>query len=263
MKDKTTWQKINRKRLRFEAIYIPRMQTALDKQFKPFLDSLQGAQSLEHIQSIADLITFNDSDIRPIFENLYSDVGNYFARDLYSQLFPRKNIHIQPIRTKQELPIFTERLLGYVYTIAGELITLITGYTKDAIIEAVRQTLTIATAEGWGVTKAVDDLTKRLDKFTRYRAERIVRTEIMRASNIGADMAAQDAKASGVNLTKRWISTFDNRTRDTHRAVNGQERDMDGLFDVGGTQMKYPGDIAGGARETINCRCVVTYRERI
>ena len=34
---------------------------------------------------------------------------------------------------------------------------------------------------------------------------------------------------------------------------------MDEKFLVGGTEMAYAGDPAGGAANTVNCRCVIIY----
>ena len=57
-------------------------------------------------------------------------------------------------------------------------------------------------------------------------------------------------------------STRDDRTRDTHRKADGQERDIDDPFVVGGARMMYPGDTTRGApiREWIQCRCAISPR---
>ena len=61
------------------------------------------------------------------------------------------------------------------------------------------------------------------------------------------------------NLKKRWGATNDLRTRSAHTLANGQVRDMDEPFEVGGEKMMHTGDPNGKAKNNINCRCVIIY----
>ena len=81
----------------------------------------------------------------------------------------------------------------------------------------------------------------------------IVRTETMRASN-AASMATFGVW--GVPK-KEWLATGDNRVRPTHKSASGQTVGITESFDVGGSEMRFPGDPRGSAKETINCRCTV------
>ena len=65
----------------------------------------------------------------------------------------------------------------------------------------------------------------------------------------------------GVAMKKRWISVADGRTRSFHADANGQTVDMDEDFIVGGMPMAHAGDSRGGARNVINCRCVIAYAD--
>ena len=63
-----------------------------------------------------------------------------------------------------------------------------------------------------------------------------------------------------LKLDKQWIATADARTRADHAAMLGSKPiPRDALFSVGGTQMRFPGDPAGGAAQICRCRCVVSY----
>ena len=62
-------------------------------------------------------------------------------------------------------------------------------------------------------------------------------------------------------MLKKWVATNDARTRSTHAAANGQTVDMNENFIVGGSQMEYAGDAKGGARNVINCRCIIIYSD--
>ena len=63
----------------------------------------------------------------------------------------------------------------------------------------------------------------------------------------------------GTKMLKQWVATIDARTRPTHATASGQITDIDETFLVGGTEMKFAGDSAGGAKNVINCRCVIVY----
>jgi len=103
------------------------------------------------------------------------------------------------------------------------------------------------------------------DKFlpiSRSRAALIARTETHSAasfSNHSYHLTAQ--KDLGIKMLKKWVSTGDLRTRPTHASANGQTVDMDEKFVVGGTEMEFAGDSAGGAKNVINCRCVIIYAD--
>lgn len=67
-----------------------------------------------------------------------------------------------------------------------------------------------------------------------------------------------DAIASG-KTRKRWIAIVDDKTRDTHLAVNGKTIPINDYFFVGDSLMRYPHDLRASAQEVINCRCSISY----
>lgn len=61
----------------------------------------------------------------------------------------------------------------------------------------------------------------------------------------------------GLKLFKRWVTVLDERTRLAHVVADGQKRDMEDPYEVGGDKLMFPGDYSLGAApgNTINCRC--------
>jgi len=94
---------------------------------------------------------------------------------------------------------------------------------------------------------------------TKSYAMRIARTEAHTALERGAWEAANSL---GVWVQKDWVSREDAKVRPTHAAANGQTREIDEHFVVGGELMMYPGDPNASARNNANCRCTVNYRLR-
>ena len=92
-------------------------------------------------------------------------------------------------------------------------------------------------------------------------AMRIVRTEGHRIQVQSAMDAQQVAKDHGADIVKQWDATLDDRTRETHRMLDGQIRELDELFEVGGLQADAPG-MFGDPAEDCNCRCALLQRAR-
>ena len=89
------------------------------------------------------------------------------------------------------------------------------------------------------------------------RSETIVRTEMTRIFNLATHSQQREAAEAIPGLTKRWIATADERTRDSHIAAHQatltEPIPIDEPFNVGGSSLMFPGDPAGPAGETINC----------
>ena len=64
------------------------------------------------------------------------------------------------------------------------------------------------------------------------------------------------AEDMGNSITKIWIATLDNRTRDSHAALDGAEIALDEIFDNGCSR---PRDPNGTPAEVCNCRCSLKY----
>lgn len=114
-----------------------------------------------------------------------------------------------------------------------------------------------------GVIKgeSVSKVAKRLDKnafvHSRNSAMTIARTETLRASGIGGQMAYDRAADKGVRVRQIWDATLDSSTRPEHAQLDGTARNEEtGNFDtpVG----PVPGPRRSGiASFDINCRCTV------
>lgn len=90
-------------------------------------------------------------------------------------------------------------------------------------------------------------------------AKRIARTEGHRIQQTATNDAQYAAKSKGADVVKQWDAALDGRTRDSHRRVDGEIRELDEKFSNG---LRFPGDPAGRAEEVINCRCTSDTRAR-
>ena len=101
------------------------------------------------------------------------------------------------------------------------------------------------------------------NNLLRQRGETIARTELLGGLHDAQDEAMSqmlDREGLGSDaVTETWDAANDADTRDSHAAMDGQQRQRGVPFTTGaGYQLMYPGDRSLGApaEEIINCRCV-------
>lgn len=111
-------------------------------------------------------------------------------------------------------------------------------------------------------------LARYKDRLLDMRGKTIARTEALTAQSKSQWDSIRQLVDSGKVRTdqveKVWSATMDGRTRDTHRALNGERVGLDEAFvsPLSGARMLYPRDVSQGAPavETIQCRCFCNFR---
>jgi SPP1 gp7 family putative phage head morphogenesis protein len=97
-----------------------------------------------------------------------------------------------------------------------------------------------------------DRVKGKFDDMTTARAKTIATTETGAAYGV----ARHDGMTRAGIQKKKWLTAEDDRVRAAHEDADGQVRDIDEPFDVGGEQLQYPCDEDGSPENVINCRCV-------
>lgn len=250
----TTHDEIYRQRRGAERKYRAQCRRMLMAQIEPVLQYIAESGDPTNPEIIANRLNLNGTS--KFYTDLYSDVGVRFAERNYNDLIKRKSVG-DTVKDS-----WLTEILNYMRFVAGYRITSINKTSRARAVELIRRALTASQEAGLGLVETRDQIVKYVGETWRddslYRAERIARTEVMTASNRGSFIGA---KATGLNLKKKWLSSTDGRERDTHRAANGQVVELEERFDVGGVQMMIPGDASDSVppSEVINCRCVVRY----
>lgn len=85
-------------------------------------------------------------------------------------------------------------------------------------------------------------------------AMKAARTAITSAHSLGKLKGYERAAGMGIDVEKRWLAALDQRTRGSHRHLDGEVAGLDGEFSNG---LRYPGDPDGPASEVYNCRCTL------
>lgn len=134
----------------------------------------------------------------------------------------------------------------------------------DHLKTVIRAELSRSVANGasWNevAVKIAKGMNNPFDKAYR-NALLIARTEGHRVQQTAQLEACQTAKDKGADVVKQWDATLDGKTRPAHREADGQIRELDEEFDVGGEKMKAPA-VGGSAKNVCNCRCGLLQRAR-
>ncbi len=107
------------------------------------------------------------------------------------------------------------------------------------------QLATLRKFEAGGASEA--QVARRAKQLLKQRAELIARSETLRSSNQGLREMWYQAVENDLlpsNVQREWIATSDDRTRDEHADIDGEQVGLSDMFSIG----EEPG-------ESPNCRC--------
>ena len=148
--------------------------------------------------------------------------------------------------------VFTEDLLRFTGTRPSIAVDL-------ELRKLYRSTIQEAAEEGWSIPTTATAIIEKVDATAAFRAEALARTDLIGLTNGATQAVATEAFAGRDDVTKIWLSTDDDRTRESHVDADGQEVPLKQPFHVGGFPLRFPGDPVGPDEEIINCRCTILY----
>lgn len=216
-------------------IYQRNFQLSLKKQIDGFMKELNSGQY---------------ESINKYLEGCYETGFLGAMYDIHGQGIPI----ISPIDQKQVIKAkdIDSKISKKLYTKLGEDVDVL----KKRIANNISRG--IATADSYS------NIARNISSASNVgfnNAMRIARTEGHRIQAAAAFDAQHKAKDAGADIVKQWDSTLDGRTRDTHRMLDGQIRELDEPFEVYGHKARFPSDF-GLPSEDINCRCALLQRAR-
>jgi uncharacterized protein with gpF-like domain len=255
----TYWLKVERLRRGIETKYFKEISASITKQFKKFASDVN-KYGVDGARSRLGLELWS-SELVKIFERMYKETVITFGNATYRVLKIEANQKADTFGFNKD---WTKAVMEFLTNQGFTLVSDITKTTKDKLLSIVDKGVN----EGLGVDEIVKIiLSDEQLSYSAFRARRIVRTEVMRASNIGA---MEGAKSHSFEVDKQWISARDIRTRRIprnqfdHVALDGVVVDFDETFNSVGkegqqVEAMQPGDITQPAGFTINCRCAVGF----
>lgn len=214
-------------------IYQIKWQEHIRKELKIYLDELQNKN-----------YTTIDEYLQHCYENAH--IGTLF--DLQGQGVPL----IIPLDQEQIISSVTlnSKLSQPLYNSLG--------YNTEILKLDITRELSRGVAQGLTYKEMARNI-QNITGVDKNKAMRIARTEGHRVSQEATYNVQLKAKERGADIVKQWDSTLDGKTRDSHRAVDGEVRELEEKFSNG---LMFPSDPNGQASEVVNCRCALLQRAK-
>lgn len=180
---------------------------------------------------------------------------------------------------------YEDGFVGTMYDLQGQGVPLVFPIDQEQVIAAVQHETQLTSSLYTELGHDIKDLSKKISaeisrgistgamygemarniasyaNIPKNRAMTIARTEAHRIQCAATANAQWKAKEKGADVVKQWDASLDGRTRDTHRLLDGQIRELDEPFEVAGKKAMYPGAF-GDPAEDCNCRCALLQRAR-
>lgn len=178
---------------------------------------------------------------------------------------------------------YTDSFIGTMYNLHGQNLPLIIPIDQKQAVKAILtdskikeglyksigvDTLKLKKAISSEITRGIasnlsySEIARNISNVSKAplsRAKTIARTEGHRIQQEAAYDSSVEAKTKGANVVNQWDAVLDGVTRNSHRELDGQIREVGDYFEIHGKKARYPGDF-GYAEEDCNCRCVLLTR---
>lgn len=263
-------KEVLRERLKSEKAVLK----ALEKQYETALEEID--------DKIASLLGRGDADLPNVIHQVQ------YQRLIKAQVKAALDrLHAGEYETidKYLRDSYTDGFVGTLYNLHRQDVPVIVPIEQEAAIKAVtidsklkeplyeslgvdvtklKKTISAEITRGIAAGYSYGEMAQGIALMTKAplsRARTIVRTEAGRVQEQANFDAANKAKAAGADVVKQWSAVLDGKTRDTHRELDHQIREMDKPFETHGKKAMYPHDF-GDPSEDCNCRCTLLTRAR-
>lgn len=108
--------------------------------------------------------------------------------------------------------------------------------------------------QGESIPKLATRLATTVGDSDRKASIRNARTMATGVQNAGRIDCYKRAESKGVKMKQMWLATHDDRTRHSHRWLDGETQPVGGTFSNG---CRFPADPQGAPAEIYNCRCTL------
>jgi SPP1 gp7 family putative phage head morphogenesis protein len=113
--------------------------------------------------------------------------------------------------------------------------------------------------QGESIPTIAQRIARETSSSNMHAMIRYARTAMTGAQNAGRMEMLREAQQMGIDVKKKWLATLDGRTRDAHRALDGQVQEVEKPFKSELGDIMYPGDFQAHPANVYNCRCTLVY----
>ena len=203
-----------------------------------------------------------------VIESLSSSVGAGMTKNAIDEAF---NAEIEVNIAREELTPILERIVeesgvnamvfagsDFEFNLSSDIgswlnqkVDIFTKQINITTFEKLQSEFADSLAGGENRSQLVRRIEDTYDnQIEKWKATQIARTEVLGATQKGTFEGYKQAMIP----IKIWVTVGDANVRDSHASQDGEERPINDAFTNG---QQFPGDPAGGASETVNCRCSI------
>lgn len=241
------------------------------------------ADALDEIENrIAILQARGDADLQHVIYQI--DYQKALKDQIQTILDMMKDKNFETV-SEYLAKAYEDGFIGTMYDLQGQGIPLVFPIDQKQVVEALQHETKLSESLYTRLGKDTSKLSKQIageisrgisnsamysemarnihsySMIPMNNAMRIARTEAHRIQCKATADAQWKAKEKGADVLKQWDASLDSKTRDTHRQLDGQIRELDEEFEVEGKKAMMPGGF-GEPEEDINCRCALLQRAR-
>lgn len=268
---------MNRQQKEVQQQFLNNEKTVLKKLESNYKDALD-----EINDRIAILQSRNDADLQHVIYQIeYQKVLKAQVQASLDQLHNNNFETVSEYLTKS----YEDGFVGTMYDLQGQGIPLVFPIDQEQVVDAIQHetklseslysrlgkdtkvlSRQIAGEISRGISNAAmySEIARNIAGYagiSKNKAMRIARTEAHRIQCKATADAQWKAKEKGADVVKQWDASLDDKTRDTHRQLDGQIRELDEVFELQGKTAMMPGGF-GDPAEDCNCRCALLQRAR-
>lgn len=239
------WRAFDRRRQGWEGGLAARVRGRFEEEMRAVLQGVEAGQ-----WELDPVITAQEEDwnvlLLATWQAVFEDFGEQ-AAEAFGMEIPGRGTG--PEENREVWDPWPVEAKTFVARTVAEHVVQISEATKLAVRKEIQAALDAAE----GTPQIAKRIRALYSGFGRHRSFVIARTEVGGAANYGTHNAASQ---SGVVGTHTWVSSRDERVRDSHTAIDGQSQPLRTAYSNG---CMFPCDPAGPAAEVIQCRCVESF----
>lgn len=242
---KQVWQtSVERERGKMERQYIAKLRKWYNAEYA------KGVQQFVDEGRIIVQGLFPITFLSKFYEEYYEETGLHFA----NWYFKNYKKFVKKQSADQYQNQWRASFATYGASVAKTNVTLIQGTALKTLIQLTTKLSRDPEWQALGTAEQARILRRQFDGYSKYQAERFIKTETTAISN-KAILESATTIFPADQLYKEWSTALDGRERASHRAADGQSVPFNQPFIVQGEELMEPGDRRGSASNVINCRC--------
>lgn len=242
--------------------YMARVKPRLDKLYKEYLNAPAGQkrEAKKRYQEALESYTLRNQKYQAMVKDVTYRLSH--VNEIATAYMNNKLPEIYTMNYNQKIPGLSKTGIDFTLVdestvrrmaLDGEIELPYKDFNKSKDQVWNRRQINSKVLQGIIQGESVDDIAKRILPIVdnnRASAIRNARTMVTSAENRGRFDRYNDLEDRGLIMKKVWIATPDDRVRESHIDIDGEEQDINSRFTNG---CMYPGDGSGPADEVWNC----------